>query len=168
MNEYIKKARLEYDSYDSKVWEKGYFDKKNGGFNVYHKDHKFSATCGGGRAEKVVGEILAKNNGKQVEFLPEGEKKSADVRFDDQTWDIKYIDNANVNTIRKYLLDARKADNVIFYWESNEKLFDLINALQREKGRLKKGQISNLPNVYYICNKKILQLLYDKKKGLTK
>jgi hypothetical protein len=72
----IRKAATEkYNSYDSSDWEEAYFDKYSGGFNVYHKSHQFSNVNGGGEAEKTVGKILAKNNGKQVEFLPEGNKK---------------------------------------------------------------------------------------------
>ena len=52
--EHIKVARSKFDSYGND-WEKAYFDEKSGGFNVYHKDHKFSDTGGGGNAEKEVG-----------------------------------------------------------------------------------------------------------------
>jgi len=150
-----------YHSYNSE-WKKEYFDEFSGGFCVYHRQHKFSKTGDGGKAEKAVGIMLAKYNGKRVEFLPEGEKKGPDVRFDELTWDIKYIDNANVNTIRKYLLDATKADNAIFYWNKNEKLNDLNN----EIGRLLKGQINNLPDIYYMGKNGILKLLWKKQRGL--
>jgi hypothetical protein len=110
----VKEARVKYDAYDSKEWDKAYFDEFSGGYNVYHKDHKFSSTGGGGGAEKIVGKMLAKYNGKQVEFLPEGGKKQPDVRFDGKTWDIKYIDHANEETIRAAIRDSRKADNAIF------------------------------------------------------
>jgi hypothetical protein len=164
----IRKAAAEkYNSYGSD-WEKAYFDKYSGGYNVYHKDHKFSPTGGGGEAEKIVGVILAKYNGKQVEFLPEGEKKGPDVSFDNQKWDIKYINQANEGTIRKYLLDARKADNAIFYWNTNEKINELNSAAKREIGRLLKGQISNLPDIYYVDKNKLLTLLWKKQKGLNK
>jgi len=49
--EYIKEARAKFDSYGNE-WKKAYFDEKSGGFNVYHKEHKFSPTGGGGQAEK--------------------------------------------------------------------------------------------------------------------
>jgi hypothetical protein len=61
-----KAAANKYNSYGSSEWEKAYFDKFSGGFNIYHKEHKFSATQGGGEAEKIVGKMLAKYNGKQV------------------------------------------------------------------------------------------------------
>ena len=160
----IDAAIQKYNSYSSE-WEKIFFDKCSGGYNVYHKRHQFASTGGGGEAEKVVGKMLAKYNGKQVEFLPEGEKKSPDVFFDNKTWDIKWIDNANETTIRNHIKDARKAENVIFYWNTNEKLIDLTNAANREIGRLIKGQISNLPDIYYIDNKGLLKLLWKKQKG---
>ena len=167
-SERIKEAKAKYNAYDAQIWIKEYFDKFSGGYNVYHKNHKFSPTGGGGAAEKEVGKMLAKYNGKQVEFLPEGNKKGPDMKFDEQTWDIKYIDYANENTIRKYLLDAQKADNAIFYWKTNEKLFVLKNASKREIGRLTKGQINSLPNIYYMDKNGLLKLLWKNKKGLNK
>ena len=81
-------ALQKYNSYNDE-WVKAYFDEYSGGFCVHHKQHKFSKTGDGGKAEKEVGVMLAKYNGKKVEFLPEGEKKGPDVRFDQLTWDIK-------------------------------------------------------------------------------
>jgi hypothetical protein len=131
----IKKAALhKFNSYGDE-WEKAYFDEYSGGFNVYHDEHNFSKKGGGGDAEKIVGKMLAKYNGKQVEFLPESSfKKSPDIRFDNQTWDIKLINNANEETIRSYIKDARKAENAIFYWEENDKLELLISAIGRSAG----------------------------------
>ncbi|GHV58109.1 hypothetical protein FACS1894182_08920 [Bacteroidia bacterium] len=144
----MKTAVQKYHSY-SDEWEKAYFDPDSGGFNIYHKDHKFSALGGGGEAEKTVGKILAKR-GRQIEFLPEGEEKSADIRFDKQTWDIKYIDHANEETIRNYIKDARKADNVIFYY-TKDKYLSLDNAIVREVGKyIKENRVHELPNIYYI------------------
>jgi len=142
---YIKEARTKYESYSTDEWTKVVFDVQSGGFNVYHKRHNFSKAGGGGKAEKDVGKILAKI-GKQVEFLPEKDK-DPDIIFDGQTWDIKYIEAANVQTIRNHIKDARKADNAIFYWEANNKLIELNNAVKREVGRFNNGQISYLPNI---------------------
>jgi hypothetical protein len=165
----LRKAATEkYNSYGSE-WEKAYFDPYSDGYNVYHKDHKFSPTGGGGKAEKVVGKMLAKYNGKQVEFLPERGKKSADTKFDNQTWDIKYIDNANEETIRAAIRDARKADNAIFYFTDENKYALLNNAVEREAGRFLKGQTSKLPDIYYMNKSGLLKLLWKKqKKGLNK
>ena len=160
----IKEARAKYDSYGSD-WEKAYFDEKSGGFNVYHKDHEFSDTGGGGKAEKTIGIILA-NRGKKVEFLPEGKGKMPDLYFDSQTWEVKYINNANIKTIRGYIEHARrkKAENVIFYWDIYDKSEDLINTVARESGRLKKlGRINEMPDIYYIDKTGLkLKLLWKK------
>ena len=159
--EYIKAARTKFNSYGNE-WEKAFFDEKSGGFNVYHKDHKFSPTGGGGEAEKIVGEMLAKYNGKQVEFLPETEKKSPDIFFDHKTWDIKYINQANEATIRKCLLDARKADNAIFYFIDESKFLVLNSAVKREVGRFLKGQTNRPPDIYYIDKSGLLKTLWEK------
>jgi hypothetical protein len=160
----IKKAAIaKYNSYDSSKWEKAYFDRYSGGYNVYHLEHSFSQKGGGGEAEKIVGKMLAKYNGKHVEFLPENSyKKSPDIRFDDKTWDIKYIDKANENTIREYIKDARKADNAIFYF-TEDKLKDLTNAINREVGRFKKNNlIETLPDIYYINKDGVLEPIWRK------
>ena len=85
----IQDALKKYNSYGDE-WEKVYFDEFSGGFNVYHEKHQFTPIGGGGDAEKKVGKMLAKYNGKQVEFLAEGDKKSADLFFDNKKWDIKF------------------------------------------------------------------------------
>ena len=157
----IKDALKSFNSYGSE-WERAYFDEFSGGYNIIHKDHQFAKTGGGGDAEKKVGKMLAKYNGKQVQFLPEGEAKMPDIKFDNQTWDIKYIDKASEQTIRNRIRDAGKADNAIFYFTKAEKYVLLKNAVEREKGKYLKGQISNMPNIYFIDKNKILILLWKK------
>jgi hypothetical protein len=162
--EYLLIASIKYYSYSDK-WEKAYFDEMTGGFNVYHKEHNFSVKGGGGEAEKRVGIMLSKFNGKQVEFLPEGEKKSPDLLFDKQTWDIKYINNANTKTIRWYIETVRKkgADNGIFYWDKAEKLNELHLAFESEIGKMAKaGKIDAMPNIYYMDVNGLLKLLWKK------
>lgn len=159
----IRKAAADkYNAYGSD-WEKEYFDRYSGGFNVYHKSHQFSSVKGGGNAEKTVGKMLAKYNGKQVEFLPEGGKKSADLQFDGKTWDIKFINEANENSIREAIKNARKADNVIFYWNKDDKLELLENAIHRSVGYFKsKNKIDTMPDVYYMDEGGLLKLLWEK------
>jgi hypothetical protein len=158
-------AKKKFMSYNSENWSCAYFDEFSGGYNVYHKEHQFTPAGGGGEAEKKVGKMLAKYNGKQVEFLAEnGKGKSVpDIKFDNATWDIKLIDKANENTIRKYIRDARKADNAIFYFEDKNKYKELRNAIDREVGKYrKKGEIEKLPDVYYIDETWLLKLLWGK------
>jgi hypothetical protein len=162
-NTTIDIARAKYLSYDPKLWHHAYFDAVSGGFNVYHKDHYFSKTSGGGNAEKAVGIILA-NLSKQVEFLPEGQAKKPDICFDNATWDIKYINQANENVIRKHILDARKADNAIFYWDTEiSRLEALKSAIMRELGNMQRlNRTDELPDVYYIDINKLLVALWKK------
>jgi hypothetical protein len=163
--ELLKEAKLKYNAYDSEDWTKAYFDEISCGFNVYHKEHNFSKKGGGGDAEKIVGKMLAKYHGKQVEFLPENSyRKSPDINFDAQTWDIKLINNAREETIRKAIRDARKADNAIFYWDSSvEKLADLRNAIIREAGRMRKtGRVNEMPDIYYMNKSGLLRTAWKK------
>jgi hypothetical protein len=163
--ELLQEAISKYNAYAPTTWAKEYFDEFTGGFNVYHKQHQFARESGG-EAEKIVGKLLAKHNGKQVEFLPEGIKKSPDFRFDDKTWDVKFIDHANENTIRTYIKDAQKADNVIFYWSKDkEKLEALRSAINREVGRMRKiNKIDRMPDIYCMDRNGFLKLLWKKGK----
>jgi hypothetical protein len=161
----VEASRQKFEKYDTDAWKKEYFDQHSGGYTVYHKDHQFSKTGGGGDAEMRVGRMLAKYNGKQVEFLPEqGKGKGVpDFQFDGQTWDVKYIQQANVETIRKYIKDARKAENVILY--GVDKYNDALDAVNRETGRFEKlGKLNELPNVYFIDKDGLLKLI-KKTKG---
>ena len=157
----IRAARVKYDSYGSE-WKKEYFDEKSGGYNVYHEKHNFSKKGGGGEAEKEVGKMLAKY-GKQVEFLSETATKTPDIKFDGKTWDIKFINKSNEETIRIYIKDARKADNAIFYWKNtSDKTAPLISAIARCEGYFKRrNELHTMPNIYYMDGSK-LKLLWSK------
>jgi len=160
----IKKAAIrKYNSYGDE-WEKAYFDNYSGGYNVYHNKHQFTKTGRGGKAEITVGKMLAKL-GKQVEFLAENsfKKGNPDLSFDNTTWDIKYINDANIETIRSAIKDARKANNAIFYWDKNDKLEDLKNAVVRSIGYFNKNNtLVSMPNIYYMNNDGILKHLFIK------
>lgn len=173
----VAAARAKFDAYDEN-WIKEYFNYENGGFNVYHKTHQFSeevvkskesgkvAKLTGGGAEKAVGTILADRHAKQIEFLPEKGHagKKADLRFDDATWDIKYIAISNEETIRQAIKDGRKADNVIFYWDGEDRTDALKSATARTIGRyVKLNRLYELPNIYYIDKDGDLVNLFYKK-----
>lgn len=171
--DYINESIRIYNGYDTKLWSREYFDISTGGFNVLHQLHQFSKTkskgalLSGGEAELAVGKILAKQ-GKRVEYLPESgvNGKSGDMAFDGEVWDVKYIPAANVNTIRKYIVNGKKADNVIFCWDDIDKLPDLRNAIASEVGNYrKKGRESELPNIYWIDKTGNLKVLRKKIKG---
>ena len=156
-----REAKIKFNSYGPE-WKKEYFDPYSGGYNVYHKNHNFSETGGGGEAEKAVGFNLAKYNGKRVEFLAEGGTKSADLRFDGQTWDVKYVEMSNsVKSIRNRINDAKKADNVIFHFQGEGKKELIRDAANREIGR-HAGRLNELPNIYYVDGSGLLKVLWEK------
>ncbi|GHT41442.1 hypothetical protein AGMMS49965_11230 [Bacteroidia bacterium] len=162
--EELRQAREKYESYDPSCWTKAYFDAISGGFNVYHKSHQFTLVGGGGDAEQIVGLLLAQSNGKQVEFLPEqGQGKGMpDLRFEGQTWDVKFIEKASEDTIRKHIKDARKADNALFYWGNADKLMELHSAVNRDICKYQKiNELHKIPNIYYM-NNGLLKLLWHK------
>jgi hypothetical protein len=165
--EALKVAAEKYSAYGSE-WEKAYFDERSGGYNVYHKDHNFAKKGGGGKAEMIVGKMLAEYSGKQVEFLPEGNTKSPDIKFDGKTWDIKYVEKASEHRMRNAILDSRKADNAIFYFTDESKYLLLVSAVDREVGRFLKGQTKKIPDIYYMDKSGILKLLWKNKEGLNK
>lgn len=153
-------ARKEFNEYGPD-WKKEYFDERSGGYNVIHRFHQLSKTGGGGEAELTVGKMLAKYNGKQVEFLPEsGGPNRADLRFDGRTWDVKAINSANIETIRKCIKNARKADCAIFYWDKdNTRLDALFEATNKEIAwMLKTNRENELPDIYYMQNGMLKQL----------
>jgi hypothetical protein len=162
MNEQIATAWKAYTAYDDEQWEKICFDDRTGGYNVYHREHKFAKEGGGGDAEKTVGRMLARL-GKQVEFLPEKNRKSPDLRFDGQTWDVKYLRTNKEETVRKTIRDGRKADNIIFYWDGESKLTPLHDAIIREAGRfMHAGRLHTLPRIYYMDADGNLKLFWKK------
>lgn len=132
-------------------WLPVLYSVQNGGYNVYHRDHNFSKQGNGGYAEKIVGMVLAVENGKQVEFLPEKLRgtKCPDFQFDGYTWDVKSINLANENTIRKCIRNGRKADRVLFYWQNANKLESLKSATERELGNSRKRGES-FPGIFYL------------------
>ena len=156
MKKEIEKAKKIYNSYNEQEWEKIEFSEETGGFNVYSIRHQFSnvkakdAILTGGEAEKFVGKELIKL-GKQVEFLPENGKGKGvpDLRFDGKSWDVKYIDFANEDTIRKYYSNAKKANCVIFLFSDPSKSEMVRSAVSRERGKYRKlGREGELPKVF--------------------
>jgi hypothetical protein len=151
-----KQAIQKYNSYGEE-WEKAYFDEDSGGFDVYHRKHNFSTT--GGKYEKEVGRLLAKE-GKQIEFLSEkGQKtKHPDIRFDNQTWDIKSIIAYTSGSIMDSIWNGKKADNVIFYFTNGINLNIIEEGYRRVYGRFAKfGKLDKMPVVYYIDENKRLK-----------
>ncbi|MDR1459779.1 MAG: hypothetical protein LBI60_06165, partial [Bacteroidales bacterium] len=68
----------------------------------------------------------------------------------------------NEATIRKYIKDADKGDNAIFYFENKGQYQLLRNAISREAGNyMKKGKINEMPDIYYMKDG-LLKLLWKK------
>ena len=87
-----------------------------------------------------------------------------DAYFDGQTWDFKTSEYSRVKSVRKLIMDGRKADNVIFILKNERSLNAINNALESEIGNsLKNGTLSELPNIYYMSNGKPVAI-WDKKK----
>ena len=78
---------------------------------------------------------------------------------------IKFINNANIKTIRGYIEEIRRqgADNGIFYWDETEKIEELREAMKSEIGKmLKLGRIDEMPNIYFIDKNNLLKLFWKK------
>ena len=119
--------------------------------------------------QKKSRSIACRKKEKQVEFLPEGDEMAADLLFDKQTWEIKYINNANVKTIRGYIEAVRRkgANNGIFFWDNTDKIDFLKAAVASKVGKMKKmGRINEMPDMYYIDEHGLLKLFWRKSKGL--
>ncbi len=153
---------VKFVNYDDN-WEKVLWNAESAGYNVYHKQHQFNKN--GGPAEKYVGKLLANNEGKWIEFLPEfaDNKQHADLFFDNQKWDVKYLQSAKVETIRKYIKESRKKQNVIFYFENSEFLKQINVATLRTEGHFKsKNRLDEMPNIYYVIKDGKLKQLWKK------
>lgn len=189
----IAESKKEWNNIDTNIWNKTKFYPESGGFIAAHKqkapDNDKDKT-GGVHGENTVNELLAKA-GKRIYRLPDNVSDKTpilgkpykellkykadgsiygfpDDYFDGQTWDIKKIDDANENTIRSYIKDGRKADNVIMYFEK-DKIGLLTNAVLREAGKRKPlGELNTLPNIYLINDKGDLTRFWTQKSGLVK
>ena len=143
-------------------------------------DWQYATRFGGGN--KLVNQILTPLNyphhleldaeGNAYIFGTYGDGASfygyPDDYFDGQTWDVKKIDDANESTIRSYIKNGRKADNVIMYFEK-DRTSSLTNAILREAGKRKHlGELNSLPNIYLINDKGELTQFWNKKSGLVK
>ncbi len=173
----INKKREAFDNL-GKEWKKELFDEETGGFIASHKlkAPDTPSKNGGHEAEVDVNKRLA-SHGMNILRLPDNvptlvdeiivdgkpyrsllkyeDGKETPVGYPDnymrkETWDIKYIGNANEGTIRKYIWEARKADNVIFFDGGTMKMDIIKTAALREFGKRRKmGTNHVLPNVYY-------------------
>ena len=83
-----------------------------------------------------------------------------DVYFDGQTWDFKTSEYVRVKSVRKLIMDGRKADNVIFILKDGNSLDVIKSALDSEIGNcLKNGTLAELPNIYYMSEGELVAIL---------
>jgi hypothetical protein len=189
----ITENKKKYDSYTAPDWIQITYYEDTGGYIITHAMRtKHSNKSIGIRAEKKVNEMLARK-GEQILMLPDNVFDEIDkiiidgktyrtlLHFDGKarlrgypdeffrgkTWDIKSINEANVETIRSYIKEARKADNVIFFWDNSSKLEELKEAVVRSTGYFKKqNQLSTMPDVYFIDKDGCLYPIWKKKEAL--
>ena len=182
----IESSRNKKLVFSDSEWRRVYYNEAMGGFVATHvlKDDD-NLTVPGIKAEADACITLA-NWGKKVFRLPENvfnlidkitlnginyrellkfktnckePQGYPDVFFDNQTWDFKKSEYHNANSIRKLILDGRKADNVVFIIENKGQLDMISEALTREIGsRRKKGRSNELPNVYYLWGRELVCL----------
>ena len=148
--EYIREARVKYDSYNTSEWKKKYFDENTGGYLVVEKDRIYQSQKSKNEKEKFNREqgmnmILARN-GHSVEHLYDQEKEKYDIRLDGINTELKKT--GSHNNMVNYAKDAirkKGANMVVFEFENNTK------KIQEELNKLKRLGIKTM---YYFSNDK--------------
>jgi len=163
--EYIREARVRYDSYDNE-WVKAVFDEHSGGFCVYHKRHNFDPTIGifgipRGNYELIASEILAKY-GMNIALQPEKleyDSKIPDGFLNGKLFDIKGVEGIGKENILKDIKDASKkgAEIVVLYYHKNY-LFNEAQMRENYHTYLRNSNSKRIQQVYYIVDKKLYAL----------
>lgn len=145
-NTNIASARNEFLAPPDSEWRKDYFDENTGGYVATHvfKDNEINVfTTKYSRLLKY----------RANEDYPRG---YPDAYFNGQTWDFKKSEHRNIDSIRKLILDGRKADNVVFIIEDRDLLEMILRALKRELGNRKKRENTmSFQNVYYLFEERL-------------
>ena len=189
----IESSRREYEALLSSEWRKDYFNEENGGFVVTHVLKGKDVMKREGIAKEVLSCLALANNGKRILRLPEntldkidfimidgqpyrnllkftaGSEKPKgypDAYFEGQTWDFKTSTFKNEDSLRHAIKDGRKADNIIFIVNSEEREIEMIEkAIKSEIGRRKKDNAwLELPDVYVLVQGEIVAV-WNKKKA---
>lgn len=183
---YIEVSRAEYEALSEDEWIKQWFCDTSGGYVASHVLKAVDDMTRSGIVAEVKGCRILAEMGKHVLRLPEnipnflddtfidgkpycellkfkaGEKHPRgypDAYFDGQTWDFKETFTDNIDTIRQLFKNGRKADNVIFVVSSYADVSIVNSAVGRECGRRKcNGTWRELPNVYYLLEKRLLEI----------
>jgi hypothetical protein len=125
--ELLKEAITQYNSYDSKDWEKSYFDKFSGGYIVANKqriEHSNTSKNEKAKFEKEISmsKIFAKT-GYKIEMLEEMPRiPSPDIKIDGLLADLKSVSSHN-NIVKDAKKAVRKqgAEIVLFEFEKETK-----------------------------------------------
>ena len=133
--ENIKVSREKYDSYDSALWEKNYFDDDTGGYLVIEKIRIKQSEKSKNEGEKFLKEyemcITLAKAGYTVEYL-ESKPNSYDIHLNGIKADLKKT--AGHNNMAHYAKKAVKkqgADMVVFEFEiMTGKIHEELNKLK--------------------------------------
>ena len=123
--EYIKETRAKYDTYDTNVWEKSYFDEGTGGYVVTEKIRIVQANKSKNEQKKFDKEYgmcltLAKS-GYAVEYL-EDNPFSYDIHLNGIKADLKKTaGSGNIERYAKEAIREQGAEIVVFEFENSLK-----------------------------------------------
>ena len=148
--EYIKIARAKFDSYDTSVWKKDYFDNDTGGYFVTERARIAQSEKSKNETIKFLKEqemcVTLAKNGYAMEHLNDKWGETYDVHMDNIKADLKKT--RSHNNIVNYAKDAVRyqgAEMVIFEFEKEtEKIYS-------ELARFKSY---NIHGKYYFTHKK--------------
>lgn len=174
----FEESKKEYDNLPENEWIKQWFCETSGGYIAAHRFKAVDCMDRPGIVAEVRGCLVLAELGKRVLRLPEnipsqldivliegkpyrdllkfktGEELPRgypDVYFDGQTWDFKTSKYQRIKSIRKLILDGRKADNIIFVLSEQNQLGILKEAIHSEVGsRVSDGSWIHIPNIYYM------------------
>ena len=146
----LKDARVKFDSYNSKEWIKPIdgFNKRNGGYVVIHKGHKFDIETG--KYEIKTSNILA-NNGYMVEMMDESNfrKPQYDINVNGFPTEIKVMNG--FPNIHKRAEDAshKGAKRIVYYinFDNDKEMFKRFSNVYKT--------INNIVEIWYIKNDKL-------------
>lgn len=182
----FEESRKEFDNLPENEWIRQWFCESSGGYIAAHRFKAVDYLARPGIAAEVRGCRILAELGKHVLRLPEnipnlidtiviegkpyrellkfkiGEthpRGYPDVFFDGQTWDFKTSKYRRIKSIRKLILDGRKADNIIIILTEQYQLEILKEAIHSEVGsRMGDGSWIHIPNVYYMCKMSLVCL----------
>ena len=143
----VESSRVVFDSYDSNVWKKDYFDEDTGGYVITHKGHRFDIV--NGVYELETAKTLAKN-GYFVEMMNEpGRLLQYDARVNGIPTEFKIM--SGFRNIHKRAEDAsyQGAKRIVYYikFDNDHEMFKRFSNVYKT--------IKNINEIWYIKNDKL-------------